>query len=172
MAVTPHTRAQVAALLGRDPLGLEAVAVEAADGSPIVIRVASIVGGKPFPTLFWLVDPGLIYRIDQAEATGLIHRFQARLDADSKLRARIVADHEAHIALRNSYLSQVCRNQIAERGFRAALEQRGIGGIGNYRRIRCLHTWYAAHLVVPNTVGAMLDDWWLECPIGQERSTQ
>ena len=29
-------------------------------------------------------------------------------------------------------------------------------------RIRCLHTWYAAHLVVPNTIGAMLDDWWRE----------
>lgn len=162
MAVSPHTHAQVAALLGRDPLGLEAVAVATADGRPIVLRVASLVGGKPFPTLFWLVDPNLIYRIDQAEAAGLIHRFQARLDSDSALRARIVADHEAHITLRSSYLTQSQRHQIADRGFSAALERRGIGGIGNYRRIRCLHTWYAAHLVVPNTVGAMLDDHWAE----------
>ncbi len=162
MTVTPHTRAQVADLLGRDPVGLQAIAVAAPDGRPVVIRVASLVGGKPFPTLFWLVDPELIYRIDQAEASGLIHRFQARLDADPELRARIVADHEAHIALRSSYLTQSCRDQIAEQGFSAAPERRGIGGIGNYRRIRCLHTWYAAHLVVPNTIGEMLDDWWRE----------
>ncbi len=160
MSVTPHTRARVAALLGREPLGFQAIEVAATDGQPIVIRVASLVAGKPFPTLFWLVDPELTYRIDQAEAAGVIHCFQAQLDADSTLRAQVVADHEAHITLRNSYLTQNCRNQIAELGFSEALERRGIGGIANFRRIRCLHTWYAAHLVVPNTIGAMLDAWW------------
>lgn len=166
MAVTPHTRAQVANLIGRDPLGLEAVAVAAADSSPVVVRVASIVRGKPFPTLFWLVDPNLIYRIDQAEAAGLIDRLQAKVDTDANLRTQIVADHEAHIALRNSYLTPIQRAQIAELGFSAALQQRGIGGIGNYARIRCLHTWYAAHLVVPNTIGAMLDACWQAEPNG------
>ncbi len=59
LTITPQVRARVAALLGRDPRGLEAIAVAAADGSPMVIRVASLVDDTPFPTLFWLVDPGL-----------------------------------------------------------------------------------------------------------------
>ena len=41
-------------------------------------------------------------------------------------------------------------------------DRQGIGGIGDFKRIRCFHTWYAAHLVAPNTVGAMLDTWWAE----------
>ena len=32
----------------------------------------------------------------------------------------------------------------------SALDERGIGGISEPTRIRCLHTWYAAHLVTPN----------------------
>jgi hypothetical protein len=28
--------------------------------------------------------------------------------------------------------------------------------------VRCLHTYYAAHLVRPNTIGAMLDEYWLQ----------
>jgi len=44
----------------------------------------------------------------------------------------------------------------------AALEERGIGGIAESTRIRCLHTWYAAHLVEPNTIGALIDSALLE----------
>lgn len=160
MATAQDVRARVATLIGREPAGFQEVAVADADGSPVVVRVASLVGGKPFPTLYWLVDPELVYRIDQAEAEGLIHRLQAQVDADPKLQRQIIADHHAHIERRESFLTESCRIQIAEQGFGATFERRGIGGIGNFRRIRCLHTWYAAHLVVPNTVGAMLDAWW------------
>ena len=76
MSITAQVRARVATLLGREPRGLEAVALAAADGNPMVIRVASLVDDKPFPTLFWLVDPALNYRIDQVEAGGLIKQFQ------------------------------------------------------------------------------------------------
>jgi hypothetical protein len=124
--------------------------------------VASLVDDKPFPTLFWLVDPALSYRIDQLEASGLILQFQQRIDADSQLQLHMQADHEAHIALRDQYMSPEIRTRLRELGFSDALARRGIGGIENFARIRCLHTWYGAHLVVPNTVGAMLDDWWAE----------
>ena len=40
----------------------------------------------------------------------------------------------------------------------AALDERGIGGISEPTRIRCLHTWYAAHLVTPNTIGQLVDE--------------
>jgi hypothetical protein len=158
--LTPETIQQVAALLGREPRGLEAIAVAGPAGEPRVIRVASLVEDKPFPTLFWLVDPDLCYRIDQQEATGLIARFQAQIDADPELCRGLREDHRAHIALREGFMSPSVRRRLQELNFAEALAGRGIGGIANFTRIRCLHTWYGAHLVVPNTVGRMLDDWW------------
>ncbi|MFV0277301.1 MAG: DUF501 domain-containing protein [Parahaliea sp.] len=150
-------RAEITALLGREPRGLQAVAVAAEDGSPRVVRVASLVDGKPFPTLFWLVDRALNYRIDGAEAGGLIARLQARVDADADLQAAMVSDHRAHITLRDSFIGAGERAELARLGFADVLEQRGIGGIADFGRIRCLHTWYAAHLVTANTIGALVD---------------
>ncbi len=126
----------------------------------MVIRVASLVDGRPFPTLFWLVDPELCLRIDRAEASGLIAALQAQVDESETLRAAMRRDHEAHIALRDAYLEEAERASLASAGYLKALEERGIGGIADFFRIRCLHTWYAAHLVVPNTIGALLDDYW------------
>lgn len=160
MTLTPEIVDRVAALLGRPPRGLEEVIVQGGDGAPVVIRVASLVDDKPFPTLFWLVDPALCYRIDQCEAGGLIKQFQQRIDADEGLQRAMRADHLAHIALRDGYMQPALRQRLRELGFGAALTGKGIGGIADFSRIRCLHTWYGAHLVVPNTVGMMLDGWW------------
>lgn len=171
MTVTTDQRARVAALLGREPRGLDAVALAAADGSPMVIRVASLVEDKPFPTLFWLVDPALCYRIDQEEAAGLIKRFQRRVDADPLLQGQMRADHRAHIALRDSYISSANRQRLEALGFGSVLSQRGIGGIADATRIRCLHTWYAAHLIAPNTVGGLLEQWWREREPGERGSS-
>jgi hypothetical protein len=151
---------QVAVLLGRQPRGLEEIALAGSDGNPVVIRVASLVDDKPFPTLFWLVDPALCYRIDQLEATGLIKRLQQRIDADVNLQQCLSDDHRAHIALREKCMSSAVRRRVQELNFDATLANKGIGGIADFTRIRCLHTWYGAHLIVPNTVGALLDDWW------------
>ncbi len=158
--VSAQEKATVARLLGRQPRGLEDIPVRGADGAPQVIRVASLVGDKPFPTLFWLVDPALNYRIDGEEAGGLIARLQARIDADEALQAAMTADHARHIALRDSYIDAAQRARIAELGFGDVFAHKGIGGIADFTRIRCLHTWYAAHLVTANTVGAMLDAHW------------
>ena len=71
-------------------------------------------------------------------------------------------DPRAHIALRDSYISNAVQQRMELLGFGEVLSHRGIGGIADFTRIRCLHTWYAAHLVIPNTVGELLDQWWLE----------
>lgn len=151
---------RVAVLLGREPRGLQEVPVRGASGEPVVIRVASLVDDKPFPTLFWLVDADLCYRIDQLEAAGVIAQLQRRVDGDGALRARMEEDHRAHIALRREYMSQEVLQRLQTLGYGEVLSGKGIGGIADFSRIRCLHTWYAAHLVVPNTVGRMLDEWW------------
>ena len=114
LTITTDVRAGVAALLGREPRGLEAIALATSDGSPIVIRVASLVDDRPFPTLFWLVDSSLNYRIDQVEAGGLIKEFQRRIDGDPDLQQQMRADHGAHIALRASYIPDASRQRLED----------------------------------------------------------
>jgi uncharacterized protein len=160
MTYTEAQWTQVAALLGREPRGLEDIPVLDGCGQPRVIRVASLVEGKPFPTLFWLVDPALNYRIDQEEARGLIKDFQSQVNAEPALQAAMRADHAAHIRLRDGFLTALERSALQAAGFSEVLRERGIGGIADFTRIRCLHTWYAAHLVVPNTIGDLLDRHW------------
>ncbi|WP_439106404.1 DUF501 domain-containing protein [Congregibacter sp.] len=163
--VSPVDEAMLAVVetrLGRRPRGFRAVAALDEDGLPAVIRVASLVEGKPFPTLFWLIDPKLNLRIDREEANGRIRDFQSRIDADAALQRAMEADHQEHIRLRESYLQREERALLESRGQWSALAERGIGGIADFKRIRCLHTWYAAHLVEANTVGRMLDTYWAE----------
>ena len=147
--------------LGRPPRGLRDVAVRDAAGLPMVIRVASVVDETPFPTLYWLIDPALCLRIDRAEAGGVIAGLQARIDADERLQGTMREDHRRHIERRASYLTPAERGWLTARGLWAALNERGIGGIADPSRIRCLHTWYAAHLVEPNTIGRLLDEHWV-----------
>ena len=148
---------QVAELLGREPRGLEAVEVVDAKGQPSVIRVASLVDDKPFPTMFWLVDKALSYQIDQLEAGGLIATLQAEIDASEDLQAAMIADHQQFIQMRDANMTKEIKVRLVEKNYYEALQKRGIGGIANFVRIRCLHTYYASHLVRANTIGTWLD---------------
>ena len=158
---TPPTAdqlARVAVLLGREPRGLRAIPVADAHGEPLVIRVASVVDEKPFPTLYWLVGAELCLWIDRLEAAGWIARLQDRVDASTTLQQAMHDDHARHREARSGFLSDAERQLLSEKGMQAALDERGIGGISEPTRIRCLHTWYAAHLVTPNTIGQLVDE--------------
>jgi len=156
----PAQRELVRERLGREPRGLRAIAAVDEQGLPRVIRVASLVEGKPFPTLFWLIDPGLCLRIDREEAGGTIADLQRWVDGDTALKRQMARDHARHIDLRDAYLRDEERSHLSRVGQLDALRERGIGGIANFSRIRCLHTWYAAHLVERNVIGALLDERW------------
>jgi len=160
--VTKNDYDKVASLLGRSPRGLRSIAVRSLNDEPVVIQVSSLVNNKPFPTLFWLVDKQLNYAIDQVEAKGLIAQFQAQIDTSEELRGAMARDHEAHIDLRNKFMSLEEKQLIEKLGFETVFNRRGIGGIENFTRIRCLHTYYASHLVSANTVGKLLEGYWLE----------
>lgn len=161
-AVSAADTDAVATLLGRTPRGLKSVAIRADNGAPVVIQVSSLVDGKPFPTLFWLVDKQLNYAIDRMEAAGFIAQSQALVDASAELQQNLAEQHQAYIELRHQWTSAEEARTLESLGFSAPLQRRGIGGIENFTRIRCLHTYYAAHLVAPNTVGDMVDQYWLE----------
>lgn len=158
--LTEEDHTQVAELLGREARGLMDIPVRAKSGEPVVIQVDAMVAGKPFPTLFWLVDKRLNFAIDQLEAGGLIAQLQAQVDASISLQESLAADHRAYIDLRQQLMPDATAKALAEKGFGEVLLSRGIGGIANFQRIRCLHTYYGAHLVVPNTIGRLVDAYW------------
>ncbi len=153
-----HWRPYITQRLGREPRGLRAVAAFNQYDQPSVIRVASLVGGKPFPTLFWLIDPEINLRLDRLEAGGAIAAMQAQVAASDVLRQQMHLDHARHRVLRDQYLTPAERQFLVSQGMISALESRGIGGIADPDRIRCLHTWYAAHCVEPNTIGQLTDE--------------
>ena len=148
----------VAGLLGREPRGLRDIPVLNEDGMPAVIRVASVVEGKPFPTLHWLVDADLCLHIDRLESKGWIARLQTQIDGSPTLRKAMIFDHKRYRELRRNYLSAEESQYLSNNNMQAALEERGIGGIAEPNRIRCLHTWYAAHLVRSNSVGSLVEE--------------
>jgi hypothetical protein len=64
----------------------------------------------PFPTIYWLCDPGLQIRIAGLEDEGWIHRFQQRLTGCSseeamQYRLQMKGAHEAYAAERWSLLT-------------------------------------------------------------------
>ncbi|MFT7387333.1 MAG: hypothetical protein ACI8VC_000573 [Candidatus Endobugula sp.] len=165
MGILEDDIAVIESLLGREPRGLEDVAVRDNAGVPVVIRVAPLVNEKPFPTLLWLIDKRLNYAIDQLEAGGLIADLQKTVDSSAELQTEMIVDHQRYIELRQSYFSEIQKQHIRRLGYESVLAERGIGGIVDFQRIRCLHTYYAAHLVRSNTVGRMVDAYWQSTPL-------
>lgn len=143
--------------LGREPRGFRDVSAFSREGKPAVIRVSSVVDEKPFPTMFWLIDADLSLKIDRLEAAGWIAKLQKEVDASEVIKCHMQLAHDAHKALREAFLSAAERMLLDSKGMMAALSDRGIGGIHEPHRIRCLHTWYAAHMVEPNCIGVAVD---------------
>ena len=143
--------------LGREPRGFCDVSAFNAQGTPAVIRVSSVVDGKPFPTLFWLIDADISLKIDRLEAAGWIAKLHRDVDISATLQEQMALAHEAHKRLRETFLSDAERTLLTDRGMMSALADRGIGGIKEPNRISCLHTWYAAHRVEANCIGSAID---------------
>lgn len=156
MTIDDKTRQLIAQYLGREPRGLQAVAAWFND-EPAVVRVASMVDGKPFPTLYWLVHPQINLAIDRLEANGLIAVLQQKIDIDPLLQDAMAIDHNAYITARAEFMDSEIKDEIKALQLEGAFDGRGIGGIADFSRIRCLHTWYGAHMVTPNTVGRLLE---------------
>ncbi|OHV10854.1 DUF501 domain-containing protein [Kushneria phosphatilytica] len=143
--------------LGRTPRGLQAITAVDGQGTPLAVRVASLVDGKPFPTLYWLSSDTLRIEISRLEAEGVIKALEARLREDTALRDAYRRSHEAYIARRWQYIDDATRADIDAAGFTRALTERGVGGIADWQQVRCLHTQYAHHISDHNAIGEWID---------------
>ena len=156
----PPTDSQLALIaeqLGRPPRGIQALAATDGEGTPLVLRMASIVDGKPFPTLYWLSSERLKVELSRIEARGVIKELEARLQEDPDFLAAYHRSHEDYVAQRWRHMSQAHRDQAERLGYVGLFRQRGIGGIANWDQVRCLHTQYAHHLCGDNVIGQWLD---------------
>ncbi len=159
----------ITAQIGRRPRGLDGVALRCPYGYPQVIVVHPIVEGEPFPTTYWLTCPYLSKGIDRLEAEGLIGKLEEKLRGDDSLRERLAAAHRSYIVERDRLLSAADRRYLEERGMMRSLNERGIGGIADFSRLKCLHLHVAHALVSGNPIGEIVLDL-LErraCPEGE-----
>ena len=147
----------IAKVLGREPRGLREIAGWTSDCLPAVIRVAPIVDGKPFPTLYWLIDPVWNLTLDRLEAAGHIAAIQEQVDESPALRSRMRSDHAAYRRSREEFMTSEDKQFLTAKGMMTAFTDRGVGGIVDPDRVRCLHTWYAAHWICPNAIGELID---------------
>ena len=138
------------------------VEVRCPAGHPLVLKCHPVRRGNgrflPFPTLWWLVCPQVVEAISRIEHAGWIHRFEERLAADAEARAQHEADHVAYVLERAALLSDEERAELEARGLTASLAERGIGGIRDRRRLKCLHLHYAHHLARGSVVGRWIDE--------------
>ncbi len=131
-------------------------------GHPLVLRCRPIRAGSgrlvPFPTLWWLACPQVIEAVSRLEHAGWIHRFEERLAREPEARAEIEADHDAYIAERWALTTEAERAGLIAAGHAASLLERGIGGIRDRRRVKCLHLHVAHHLMRGSLIGRWVDE--------------
>ncbi|MBU1048844.1 DUF501 domain-containing protein [Candidatus Bipolaricaulota bacterium] len=144
--------------LGRRPRGVFRVSVRCSYGYPQVIRVHPVVAGKPFPTLFWLTCPLLAREIGHLEADGWVKHLETRMMEQPELRDAMRQAHQRTCAIRDELLSADEKAALTANGTLVGLVGRGIGGISNWDRLKCLHLHAAHELAEANPVGrAVLD---------------
>jgi len=136
--------------------------VVAKDGRVLVHRCYPLrmVDGRPtpFPTLFWLADEAMVKHISHAERDGWIRRFQERVREDDVARAAHAEEHAAYIRERWELLTDADREIIRGAGMEDEFLKRGIGGMLDRAKIKCLHLQYAHHLARFNTIGQWMED--------------
>jgi hypothetical protein len=152
----PSDEDVIRAQIGRRPRGLRGVPVRCSYGYPQIIRVSPLVDGAPFPTLFWLSCPYLGKAVDRLEADGWVGHLEQRMANDVELGAEMAAAHDRYVALRAAELSSAERIVVESSGMAESLLERGIGGIADRRRLKCLHLHVAHALADANPIGEIV----------------
>lgn len=145
--------------LGREPRGIKGIVVRNHNNKPEVIQVASVVEKKPFPTVFWLVCPDINYQIDQLESVGVIEQMQQLILSKPELKIHLEEIHKAYARKRSELMSYDEKTFLEKHGYLDGLNCRGVGGVMDFSRIRCLHMFYAFHKVIPNQIGKIINSY-------------
>ena len=131
-------------------------------GHPQVIKVYPLIregdAFEIFPTLFWLSCPSLIEQISRLEYQGVIKEVETLIAQDLAFRECYHQNHRDYIRERWELLSREDKAFLKTHKLEEALKQRGIGGIKNWNKVKCLHLQYAHYLVRENVIGQWLTE--------------
>lgn len=155
----------VTACLGRRPQGVVGVAARDEQGCPAVIINLPLLpheaSWKPFPTLYWLVDPQLNTKIAEIERKGGVRTIEQALADDASLQAAHREDNVFYAMARWAVLTDKEKTAAEQLGMQPILENTGVGGVANHDAVKCLHAQYAFHLArreKGSTVGKLMED--------------
>ena len=129
--------------LGREPRGVLEIAYRCPNGEPAVVKTAPrLPDGTPFPTLYYLTNPGLTAAASRLESDGVMRSMTERLAADPDLAAAYLRAHESYLAERD------------------AVEPLGttFSGGGMPDRVKCLHVVMAHSLAKGRGVNPFGDE--------------
>ncbi|MFP8967946.1 DUF501 domain-containing protein [Pokkaliibacter sp. CJK22405] len=143
--------------LDREPRGMEAIAVSTDEGIPLVVRMRTVVEGRPFPTLYWLSSKDLYKAISVIETQGYIKRLEAEIAEDADLRQALHDSHQDYVNQRTAAMRDEDRDALIAQDKLDYLNRLGVGGISDWTRVRCLHMHYAHHLCGYNVIGQRLE---------------
>ncbi len=146
----------IAAQIGRRPRGVTGIPIRCSYGYPQVVRVRPLIDGEPFPTLYWLTCPHLCREIDRLEADGWVGRLERRIAADDALGRGMEEAHRRYVEQRAAQLTGDDRRALDERGQSESLLVKGIGGIADRKRLKCLHLHVAHALGDANPIGDLV----------------
>lgn len=115
-----------------------------------------------FPTIYWLIDAALDQQLAGLERDGWIRRLQAQILADAELLAGLKADHQAYRDARRAMLLPEHQPLVEQSNSLTRAFRGGVGGVANFRSLKCLHAHYAYHLAREThggtTVGRLVDE--------------
>jgi len=145
--------------LGRIPRGILAVSSRSPDGLPVALKMKCVVEKAPFPTHFWLCHALLIEKINFLESQRIVKPMEELIETDNGLAALFLADQKRYQQIRNKCLTEEDIKHLSTINILDQFkDKRGIGGIENLQKIRCLHM-QIAHLVSDaNVIGQWLQD--------------
>lgn len=158
--------------LGREPRGVLRVETRCPVGHPQVVKVYPLLkldaGTEPFPTLFWLTCSRIIEQVSRLENDGWIGRLERLLQEDDALKNSYERNQRQYVAERWKTLTPEDRRWMEAQGWSEGFASRGIGGLADWSRIKCLHLHYAHHLARENVIGQWLDEHFViqPCPTG------
>lgn len=101
-----------------------------------------------FPTTYWLSCPFLVKEVSRLEEKGMVSELTAELDHNPLLRKKMMKAHQRYTEKRISLLSdkELSLLKREPEGIMEVLEESGIGGIRDFRGVKCLHTHLADFL--------------------------
>ncbi len=135
--------------LRRKISGFLSVAKRCRWGYPQVIRCFPLLGGKPFPTLYWLTCPFLNKSVGALESSGKVEEFQDIVLSDTDLRKALEIAHRCYAWERSSLLAKGIKDYLRKKlpSYIRVIEQSGIGGVSKVDGVKCLHAHLAYWLV-------------------------